>query len=63
MAQLAVQLDPKNSAYLDTIGWVYFKLGDYENAESDVRRLFSKESTPTVRLQPWRNTLATYMPK
>ncbi|MFZ1082383.1 MAG: tetratricopeptide repeat protein [Candidatus Kryptoniota bacterium] len=38
MAQMAVKLDPKNSAYLDTIGWVYFKLGDYENAESFVKK-------------------------
>lgn len=34
MAQLAVQLDPNNSAFLDTIGWVYFKLGDYRKAAS-----------------------------
>ncbi len=40
MAQMAVKLDPKNSAYLDTIGWVYFKLGDYGNAESYVKKLW-----------------------
>ena len=38
MAQSAIKLDPKNSAYLDTIGWVYFKLGNYENAESFVKK-------------------------
>jgi tetratricopeptide (TPR) repeat protein len=32
MVQKAVAEDPENSSYLDTIGWVYFKLGDYENA-------------------------------
>ncbi len=41
MAQTAVKLEPKNSAYLDTIGWVYFKLGDYEHAESYVREALS----------------------
>ncbi len=41
MAELAIQLDPKNSAYLDTIGWVYFKLGDYENAASYVKKALS----------------------
>ncbi len=46
MAQLAVQLDPKNSAYLDTIGWVYFKLGDYENAESYVKEALSVRNQP-----------------
>ncbi|MCL5020365.1 MAG: tetratricopeptide repeat protein [Bacteroidetes bacterium] len=33
MAQLAVKIDPKNSAYLDTIAWIYFKLADYKKAE------------------------------
>ncbi|MGE5804885.1 MAG: tetratricopeptide repeat protein [Ignavibacteria bacterium] len=34
MATLAVEKDPANSSYLDTIGWVYFKLGDYKKAKS-----------------------------
>ncbi len=38
MATLAVKLDPNNSAFLDTIGWVYFKLGDYRKAESFVKK-------------------------
>jgi len=46
MAQLAVQLDPKNSAYLDTIGWVYFKLGDYKNAEFYVKEALSIRGQP-----------------
>jgi tetratricopeptide (TPR) repeat protein len=46
MAQLAIQLDPKNSAYLDTIGWVYFKLGDYGEAESYVKEALSIRSQP-----------------
>ena len=46
MAQLAVQLDPKNSAYLDTMGWVYFKLGDYKNAESFVKEALSVRNQP-----------------
>jgi tetratricopeptide (TPR) repeat protein len=38
MAKLAVDLDPNNSAYLDTMGWVYFKLGEYKEAESFVKK-------------------------
>lgn len=33
MVKIAVTAEPKNSSYLDTIGWVYFQLGDYENAK------------------------------
>lgn len=32
MVQKAVDEDPENASYLDTIGWVYYKLGDYDNA-------------------------------
>src|SRR5207244_5641828 len=29
----AVDLDPSNGAYLDSLGWAYFRLGKYESAE------------------------------
>lgn len=32
MAKIAVAKDPKNPSYLDTIGWIYFKLGDLRKA-------------------------------
>lgn len=32
MAKIAVEKEPKNSSYLDTIGWIYFKLGDNAKA-------------------------------
>jgi tetratricopeptide (TPR) repeat protein len=31
--QEALALDPDNGAYLDSLGWAYFKLNDLENAE------------------------------
>jgi tetratricopeptide (TPR) repeat protein len=34
----AVALDPENSAYLDSLGWVHFRLGDLEEAERWLRR-------------------------
>jgi tetratricopeptide (TPR) repeat protein len=34
----AVQLEPQNGAYLDSIGWAYFKLGNYEAAEDNLTR-------------------------
>ncbi len=41
MIQKAVDEEPHNSAYLDSLGWVYYKLGRFEDAE--------------VRLQQSRN--------
>jgi tetratricopeptide (TPR) repeat protein len=34
----AVALDPENSAYLDSLGWVHFRLGDLDEAERWLRR-------------------------
>jgi tetratricopeptide (TPR) repeat protein len=33
MAKKAVTMDPNNASYLDTLGWVYFVLGDYSEAQ------------------------------
>jgi tetratricopeptide (TPR) repeat protein len=32
MAKIAITAEPNNSAYLDTIGWIYFKAGDFNSA-------------------------------
>ena len=34
----AVEQEPMNGAYLDSLGWAYFKLGEYELAEENLRR-------------------------
>jgi tetratricopeptide (TPR) repeat protein len=34
----AVDLDPANSAYLDSLGWAYFRLGKYEQAEDSLTK-------------------------
>jgi len=34
MAKLAIEKEPDNSSFLDTIGWVYYKLGNYEEAKT-----------------------------
>jgi tetratricopeptide (TPR) repeat protein len=33
MAKIAIEAEPLNSSFLDTIGWVYFKLEEYEKAK------------------------------
>src|SRR6204780_5267823 len=45
----AVDLDPTNGAYLDSLGWAYFRLGKYELAEDNLQRASQKINTdPTV---------------
>ncbi|MGH9570938.1 MAG: tetratricopeptide repeat protein, partial [Candidatus Angelobacter sp.] len=38
----ALDLDPQNGAYLDSLGWVYFRLGNYDQAEENLRRALEK---------------------
>ncbi len=45
----AVDLDPANGAYLDSLGWVYFRLGKYDLAEENLLKASQKINTdPTV---------------
>ena len=32
LAQNAIRLEPKSAPYLDTVGWIYFKLNNYDEA-------------------------------
>ena len=46
----ALELSPENGAYLDSLGWVYFRLGKLNQAEDNLRKAIEKTSTdPTVR--------------
>jgi len=45
----AVQEEPQNGAYLDSLGWAYYKIGNYEMAEENLRRAMEHISKdPTV---------------
>ena len=45
----AVALDPQNGAYLDSLGWAYFRLGNYDLAEENLRRASERiGNDPTV---------------
>ncbi len=49
MIRKAVELEPMNGAYLDSLGWAYFKLGQYELAEENLRQAVERDQTdPTV---------------
>ena len=40
----AITLDPQNGAYLDSLGWAYFKMGNFDQAEENLRK--AEEKTP-----------------
>src|SRR5580698_8818341 len=46
----AVSLEPTNGAYLDSLGWAYFKLGKYDLAEENLTKAALRMgSDPTVQ--------------
>ncbi|MFZ0321179.1 MAG: tetratricopeptide repeat protein [Candidatus Sulfotelmatobacter sp.] len=48
--KLAVSLDPSNGAFLDSLGWAYFKLGKYDLAEENLNKASLRMSSdPTVQ--------------
>ena len=49
MSQKAVAAEPDNAAYLDTIGWIYYKLGNYIEAEKYIKQAIElRESSAVV---------------
>ena len=51
MAKEAVQQQPENSSYLDTFGWVYFRLGQYEEAERFIKKAVDNGDASSVVLE------------
>ncbi len=51
MADVAIGADPLNSSYLDTIGWVHFKLGDYEKAKEYIEQAIKVGGESSVMLE------------
>lgn len=49
MSLRAINGDPNNASYLDTVGWVFYKLGDFENAKIYIQKsLDTGEASATV---------------
>lgn len=42
LIQKALERDPENGAYLDSLGWVLFRLGRFEEAEQMLRRAIAR---------------------
>ncbi|MDQ6786692.1 MAG: tetratricopeptide repeat protein, partial [Acidobacteriota bacterium] len=45
LIERAVKIDPTNSSYLDSLGWAYFKLGNYTQAEKYLKQALRFDST------------------
>jgi tetratricopeptide (TPR) repeat protein len=44
LLQRALQEEPYNGAYLDSLGWIYFKQGNYAASEATLRKAVERES-------------------
>jgi len=50
-AKKAIKLDPNNPSYLDTIGWVYYKLNDLKKAKKYIEQSISIQGDNAVVLE------------
>ena len=49
LLEKAVAREPRNPAYLDSLGWAYFRLGNLDSAEKKLREAARREPTdPTI---------------
>jgi len=49
MLEKAVAREPRNAAYLDSLGWAYFRLGQIQSAEKNLREAYRREpADPTI---------------
>ena len=49
LLEKAVGREPRNAAYLDSLGWAYFRLGRIEDAQRTLREAYRREpSDPTI---------------
>ena len=51
MAKIAIEQEPESPSYLDTIGWVYFKLNDYKKAKDYIEKAIEIGGESSVMLE------------
>ena len=56
-AKKAVELEPKNPSYLDTIGWAYFKMDDLKRAKKYIRQSIEIQDDNSVVLEHFGDIL------
>ncbi|MBU2614174.1 MAG: tetratricopeptide repeat protein [Elusimicrobia bacterium] len=48
LIRAALEIDPENSAYRDSLGWVYFKRGKYQEAKMEIEQASKNLKDPVV---------------
>ena len=51
LSKKAILLSPESSAYLDTYGWIHYKIGNIDSAEIYIKKSVELEDTNTVVLE------------
>jgi tetratricopeptide (TPR) repeat protein len=48
LVKKALELQPESGAFLDSMGWVYYRQGKYSDAQGMIERALEKQPDPTV---------------
>lgn len=51
MVKISIEFDSTNSSYLDTIGWIYFRLAIYDKAEHFIIKAIEADSTNSTQYE------------
>ena len=51
MAERAILLEPENAAFLDTIGWIHYKIGNIDSAVIYIKQSVTLEDTNAIVLE------------
>ena len=57
LAEKAIEISPNTSAYLDTIGWIHYKLGNYSIAKDFIAKAILIDESSAVILEHYGDIL------
>ena len=57
LSSKAIEISPQTSAYLDTIGWIYYKLSDLNKAKEFISKAILYDDTSAVILEHYGDVL------
>jgi tetratricopeptide (TPR) repeat protein len=58
MVQRAIAAEPENRAFRDTLGWVYYRLGRFQEAAAELEKACAGDSPAAVVLEHWGDALS-----